>query len=71
MACDGLVDDNFGNLTILDQKPKYHIANFQLPFSKKITWLGMGKWGEKNKKRASSSMHTANEFHYGEEHVFV
>ena len=31
----------------------------------------MGKWGEKNKKRASSSMHTANEFHYGEEHVFV
>lgn len=23
-----MVDDNFGNLTILDQKPKYHIANF-------------------------------------------
>ena len=28
MACDGLVDDNFGNLTILDQKPEYYIANF-------------------------------------------
>ena len=23
-----MVDDNFGNLTMLDQKPKFHIANF-------------------------------------------
>ena len=28
MACNGLVDDNFGNLTMLDHKPKYHFANF-------------------------------------------